>query len=70
MLPVFEHQGWQVETVEIDLGAGLREWIELRHGDDGPRHVATVAERDAVLREHGVDPQALTEVDAIDDGCE
>jgi hypothetical protein len=70
VLPVLEHQGWQVETVELDLGTGLREWIEIRHSDDGPRYVATVAERDAVLREHGVDPSALTEIVVIDDGCE
>lgn len=70
MLPILEDQEWQVETVELDLGAGLREWIEIRHGDDSPRYVATVAERDAVLREHGVDPGALTEIVVIDDGCE
>jgi hypothetical protein len=70
VLPVLERQGWQVETMEIDLGTGLREWIEIRHGTDHPRHVATVAERDTVLREHGVDPRALTEIDVIDDGCE
>jgi hypothetical protein len=67
VLPVLEHQGWRVETVELDLGAGLREWIEIRHGDDGPRYVATVAGRDAV---HGVDPRDLTETVVIDDGCE
>ena len=69
MLPVLEHQGWQVELVQIDLSTGLREWIEVRHGEQR-RYVATVDERDAVLRQHGVDPTALTEVDTIDDGCE
>ncbi|GAA3943150.1 hypothetical protein [Actinoplanes auranticolor] len=69
MLPVLEYQGWQVETVEIDLGAGLRAWIEIRYGDQR-RHVATLAERDAVLREHGVDPGVLTVLDTIEDGCE
>ena len=69
MLPVLEHQGWQVETVEIDLGTGLREWIEIRHGGER-RYVATVAERDVVLREHDVDPGALVHATTVDDGCE
>jgi len=70
VLPVLEHQQWQVETMHLDLGTGLRPWIEIRHGEDELWHVATVAERDAVLREHGVDPAALKSVDVIDDGCE
>ncbi|WP_030443810.1 hypothetical protein [Actinoplanes subtropicus] len=69
MSPVLADDGWQVETVEIDLGTGLREWIEVRGGDQR-RYVATAAERDVVLREHGVDPAALAEVETIDDGCE
>lgn len=36
----------------------LRRWVEIRHGDD-TWHVATVAARDVVLGEHGVDPTAL-----------
>jgi hypothetical protein len=69
MLPVLAYDGWQVETVEIDLGGGLREWIEIRHGNT-TAYAATVAERDVVLREHHVDPGRLAEVDTIDDGCE
>jgi hypothetical protein len=69
VLPVLVNADWQVETVLIDLGAGVREVIEIRHGAQRS-HVATVAERDAVLREHGVDPAVLTAVDTIDDGCE
>jgi hypothetical protein len=69
VLPVLEYQGWQVETVEIGLGAGLRALIEIRHGGQR-RHVATLAERDAVLREHGVDPGVMTMLDTIEDGCE
>lgn len=69
VLPVLAYQRWQVETVELDLGTGLGEWIEIRHA--GRRwYAATVAERDAVLREYGVDPRALVEVDAVEDGCE
>ncbi len=70
MLPILQARDWQVETVEIDLGDGLREWIEIRHGTDPPRYVVTVVDRDRVLREHGVDPAALVDIDVIDDGCE
>jgi hypothetical protein len=69
VLPVLEYQGWQVETVEIDLGTGLREWIEIRHGGER-RYVATVAQRDVVLQKHGVDPGSLVRAAAVDDGCE
>ena len=69
VLPVLAHADWQVETVIIDLGTGLREWIEVRH--DGQRiYVGTAAERNAVLRTHGINPADLVEVDTIDDGCE
>jgi hypothetical protein len=64
-----EYQGWQVETVETDLGTGLREWIEIRHGDDHWQ-VATVADRDTLLRSNGIDPLALHEATAVEDGCE
>ncbi|WP_030443748.1 hypothetical protein [Actinoplanes subtropicus] len=50
MSPVLADNGWQVETVEIDLGTGLHEWIEIRGGDQR-LYVATAAERDVVLRE-------------------
>jgi hypothetical protein len=63
------HQQWQVETVELDLGTGLREWIEVRHSD-ARWHVATLGERDRLLRERGVDPADLREQDIVDDGCE
>jgi hypothetical protein len=69
VLPVLAHGVWQVETVEIDLGDGLREWIEIRRGDTTV-YAATVAERDVVLGEHGVEPVRLAQVDTIDDGCE
>ena len=55
--------------MELDLGTGLREWIEVRHGDTR-WHVATLSERDRLLRERGVDPAALREQDTVDDGCE
>jgi hypothetical protein len=69
VLPVFEYQGWQVETVEVGLGTGLRELIEIRHGDDCWQ-VATLAERDALLRQSGIDPLELTEMATAEDGCE
>lgn len=68
MLPVLAHNNWQVETVAIDLGTGLREWIEIRHGDQR-MYCATTAERDVVLREHGIDPGDLADVEP-EDGCE
>ncbi|MFI5895669.1 hypothetical protein ACIA5D_36795 [Actinoplanes sp. NPDC051513] len=69
VLPVLTHADWQVETILIDLGNGLREWIEIRH-DNEIAYAATVAERDVVLREHGINPADLTAADTIDDGCE
>jgi hypothetical protein len=69
VLPVLAHGEWQVETVEIDLGNGLREWIEIRHGEQRT-HVETTAARDTVLRGHGINPATLIPVETIDDGCE
>lgn len=66
---MWEYQQWQVETVMADLGSGLAEWIEIRH-DGQCWHVATPAECDALLIEHGVDPTVLTEAVTVDDGCE
>ncbi len=59
----------QLGLEQPDLGTGLRDWIDIRHGDQR-RHVATLAERDTVLREQGVAPEALAELDTIEDGCE
>jgi hypothetical protein len=69
VLPVWEYQGWQVETVMADLGYGLAERIEIRHGESCWQ-VATLAERDELLIGHGVDPGALTEATTVEDGCE
>jgi hypothetical protein len=69
VLPILAHADWQVETVVIDLDTGLREWIEIRHGDE-VAYAATVDERDVILREHGINPVDLAAVDTIDDGCE
>jgi hypothetical protein len=69
VLPVLEHAGRQVDTVEIDLGTGLREWIEIRHREHR-MYCATTAERDLTLREHGIDPAALVAVDSAEDGSE
>ena len=69
VLPVLAHTGWQVETVEIDLGTGLRARIEIRHGEQR-MYCATAAERDMTLREDGIDPAALVALDSVEDGCE
>jgi len=69
VLPVLTHAGWEVETVEIDLGTGPRPWIEIRHNGT-ITHVATVADRDHMLLGNGINPANLTETDMIDDGCE
>jgi hypothetical protein len=69
VLPVWEYQDWQVETVMADLGSGLTERIGIRHGPSCWQ-VATLAERDALLIKHGVDPGALSEATTVEDGCE
>ena len=69
MLPVLVDGDWQVEAVIVDLGSGLREWIEIRN-ETAAMYVSTVADRDRVLRAHGVNPARLIAVDTIDDGCE
>lgn len=70
VLPVLAHREWQVETMIVDLGTGMRDWIAIRRGDETLAYVATVAERDLLLREHGVDPARLSEDPTPDDGCE
>jgi hypothetical protein len=77
--PVLTFGRWQVETVAIDRGSGLREWIEVRGGDE-TAYCATAAELQRLLRDrgrtttpavrHGLDLATFTEVDTIDDGCE
>ena len=69
MLPVLAYGEWQVETVEVDLGGGLHEWIEIRHGHQRT-YAVSVAERDVILRAHDIDPARLAPLDEIDDGCE
>lgn len=69
VLPVLVRDGWQVETVVVDLGTGLREWIEIRH--NGNRlYCATAVERDVVLGEYGLRIGDFAEADTVDDGCE
>ena len=53
----------------VDLGGGLRGWIEIRHA--GSRlFCATVLERNVVLREYGLKIGDFAEADTVDDGCE
>jgi catechol 2,3-dioxygenase-like lactoylglutathione lyase family enzyme len=52
-----------------DLGDGVREWIEIRCGEQRS-YCQTVAERDVTLLEHGINPADLIEVHSIEDGCE
>lgn len=69
MQPVLTCGDWQVETVALDRGSGLREWIEVR-GDGEVAYCATAAELQRLLSRHGLDLATFTEVDTIDDGCE
>ena len=69
VLPVLVRDGWQVETVWLDRGTGLREWIEIRHQSD-TMHCGTRAESDALLRAHGLDPAGFVEATTVEDGCE
>ena len=69
VLPVYVCQGWQVESVVVDLGTGLREWIEVRNGPDR-LYCATPAERDVVLREYDLKMSDFVEAGTVDDGCE
>ena len=53
----------------VDLGTGLREWIEVRNGLDR-LYCATPAERDVVLREYDLEMSDFVEAGTVDDGCE
>lgn len=65
MLPVLAYGEWQVETVEVDLGTGLREWIEIRRGGQHS-YVATDEELDVILREHSIEPACLVPIQPED----
>lgn len=69
VLPVYVFVGRQVETAWADLGTGLREWVEVRHGAER-RFCATAAQRDVFLRSHGFDLRDFTEAETVEDGCE
>ena len=69
VLPVHVYAGWQVETMPLDLGTGLREWVEVRHGED-VWHCADRVEAARLLARQGVDLRRFAQVDTIDDGCE
>lgn len=68
VLPVLEHSGWQVETVWLDRGDALREWIEIRHGNT-VGYVRTRPELLQLLQRHGLRYGDFTEIQ-VEDGCE
>jgi len=69
VLPVLAHDGWQVETVWVDLGDdGLREVIEVRHGKALYRCTSCEELRDLLNREN-LNWADFMEIDA-EDGCE
>jgi hypothetical protein len=70
VLPLLEHDGWQVETMPADLHTGLPERIEIRHDGNVLATVATAAERDMVLAAHHLTVTDFAETDTIRDGCE
>jgi hypothetical protein len=67
--PVLVRGDWQVETVWLDRGTGLREWIEVRAGEQ-TFYCASETQLRRLLHRHGLDPEMFTPVDTIDDGCE
>lgn len=69
MLPVLVHGDLQVETVILDLGTGVREWIEVRDGDR-VEYCVDQAQLLQVLYRRGPRYADLVPVDTIDDGCE
>jgi hypothetical protein len=69
VLPVLVYRDVQVETVVVDLGDGVRQWIEVRDGDR-VEYCASLAELPHVLHRRGLRYADLAPVDTIDDGCE
>ncbi|MGI5214927.1 hypothetical protein [Plantactinospora sp. CA-290183] len=69
VLPILVHRDWQVETVWLDRDDGLREWIEVRHGER-IYHCESIAELHRLLHQRGLDLAEFREVDTVDDGCE
>ncbi|GAA0961218.1 hypothetical protein [Virgisporangium aurantiacum] len=69
MQPVLAFAGWEVETVHLDRGSSLRDWIEVRGGGE-VAYCATAAELQRLLSRHGLDLATFAEVDTIDDSRE
>ncbi|WP_199515950.1 hypothetical protein [Nucisporomicrobium flavum] len=69
VLPIYVRDDWQVETVLLDRGDGLREWVEVRH-DGAVEHFPDHAAVQHMLSGQGLDLARFTPVDTIDDGCE
>lgn len=68
VLPVLGHADWQVETVWLDRGDGIGEWIEIRHGN-AVNYVRTRPELLQLLQRHGLRYGDFIEIQA-EDGCE
>jgi hypothetical protein len=68
VLPVLGYDGWQVETVWVDRGTGLSEWIELRHGTT-TEYLKTRADLLLLLQRHGLRYGHFAEIEP-EDGCE
>jgi hypothetical protein len=69
VLPVLVHGEWQVETVMLDLGSGMREWIEVR-GYGSVQHCDGCCALQQLLQHHRLSLADFAEVDTTDDGCE
>jgi hypothetical protein len=69
VLPVLTHADWQVETVLLDRGTGVREWIEVRH-DNTVQYCANRAGLLQLLHRHGLRFADFGAVDTVEDGCE
>jgi hypothetical protein len=68
VLPVLGHAGWQVETVWLDSGCGMREWIEIRHGN-AVEYVRSRSELLQLFQRHGLRYGDFKEIQ-VEDGCE
>lgn len=68
MLPVLAYDGWRIDTILLDRGEGLCEWVELRHGNP-VEYVSDRADLLQLLQRHGLRYADFREIE-VDDGCE
>jgi hypothetical protein len=68
VLPVLAHRGWQIEPVLLDRGTGMRELVEVRHGEQ----VFYCAGREELIMLLDSNGRRLDEFVQIEpeDGCE